>query len=439
LPALEAGGPYTLTITGKNKVTVKDVYVGEVWVCSGQSNMEWPVWASENALALIKESRNPKIRLFTVQKATSATPRTTVAGKWVPCGPGTVGGFSAVAYFFGRDLQKKLGVPVGLIHSSWGGTVAEAWTGRAALEDSPRLKYLVDRFDAARKDYGKAADKYLKDLEAYIPRARKACAEGKDLLPLPALPYNPSHNPNSPCVLYNAMIRPLQPYGIKGAIWYQGESNAGRAYEYRNLFATMIKNWRDDWKLGDFPFLFVQLAPWQAISKEPQESAWAELREAQLLTSRKVKNTGMAVITDVGDPDDIHPRKKGPVGARLALAARALAYGEKLVYSGPVYKGAQFKDGKVVLSFASVGRGLEARGGELTGFTIAGADRKFHNAKAVIEGDTVVVSSDKVAKPAAVRYGWANCPVVNLWNKDGLPASPFRTDDFPMLTRPKKK
>jgi sialate O-acetylesterase len=350
-----------------------------------------------------------------------------------------VGGFSAVAYFFGRDLQKKLGVPVGLIHSSWGGTVAEAWTGRPALEDSPSVKYLSNNFDAARKHYDRACDKYLTDLEAFLPRAKKARAEGKKMPAPPAVPYNPDHNPNSPTVLYNAMIKPLQPYGIKGVIWYQGESNAGRAHEYRNLFATMIKNWRDDWKLGDFPFLFVQLAPWMAISKEPQESAWAELREAQLLTTQKVKNTGMAVITDVGDPVDIHPRKKAPVGARLALAARALAYGEKLVYSGPAYKGVEFKDGKAVLSFDSVGKGLEARGGELKGFTLAGEDHKFHNAQAKIEGDKVVVWSDEVSKPTAVRYGWANCPVVNLWNKDGLPASPFRTDDFPMVTGPKKK
>jgi len=276
--------------------------------------------------------------------------------------------------------------------------VAGAWTPRSALEEDPALRDML----------GRAGSR-----------------------PTP-------NNPNQACVLYNGMIAPLQPYAIKGAIWYQGESNAGRAYQYRTLFPMLIESWRATWKEGAFPFLFVQLAPFQAIQQEPMESAWAELREAQLLTSQRAKNTAMAVITDVGDPKDIHPKQKEPVGARLALAARALAYGERVPYSGPVYDHLTVEGPRAVLSFKHVGKGLEARDGELQGFTIAGPDRKFHKAHAEIKGDTVVVWSDQVDKPVAVRYGWANCPVVNLWNKDGLPASPFRTDDFPILTGPKR-
>jgi sialate O-acetylesterase len=432
----KAGGPFTLTLEGKNKLTLNDVYIGEVWVGSGQSNMEWTMNLIQ-AKKDIEAAANPKIRLFTVQKTTSYVPLDTVVGQWQACTPETVTHFSAVAYYFGRDLNKALDVPIGLIHSSWGGTVAEAWTSAAKLQSIPSLAYMGNPAAENARKYQKALGSYLKDLDEYLPRAKRAWAGGK-ALPPPRFPINPP-GPNTPSVLYNAMIRPLQPFAIKGVIWYQGESNAGRAYEYRTLFPAMIDNWREDWKLGDFPFLFVQLAPWMAIVKQPQESTWAELREAQLLTSQKVKNTAQAVITDVGDPRNIHPPQKAPVGHRLALAARAMAYGETIVYSGPTYDSVEFKDGKAILSFKNVGKGLEAKDGELTGFTIAGSDRKWHNAQAKIEGDKVVVWSDEVKEPAAVRYGWYNCPVVNLWNKDSLPASPFRTDDFPMLTREAKK
>ncbi len=244
-------------------------------------------------------------------------------------------------------------------------------------------------------------------------------------------------NPSRPSALYNAMIAPLVPYALRGAIWYQGESNASRAYEYRTLFSAMIEDWRSQWKQGDFPFLFVQLAPFMKIEPEPRESNWAELREAQLLTTSRVPKTGMVVITDVGEEDDIHPQQKAPVGERLAVAARAIAYGERIEYSGPIYLSMKIDGGRAVLSFKHTGRGLEARGGKLQGFAIAGPDNKFVSAEARIEGDKVVVESSQVKQPVAVRYGWANYPVVNLWNKDGLPASPFRTDDLPMLTKPK--
>jgi sialate O-acetylesterase len=441
IPTDITGGPYTLTIQGKNTITLKDVYVGEVWVCSGQSNMEWPLRAAHNGEESIRQSANSKIRLFTVPKKTSDKPLTEVNAKWQECKPETVGGFTAVGYFFGRDLQKSLDVPVGLIHTSWGGTVAEAWTTRAALADDPALRGMIEKDatggETAQANYEKALKKYEADLTTYKEAAAKAKEKGENPPRAPRRPVDPSRNPNRPCVLYNAMIHPLQPYAIKGAIWYQGESNAGRAHQYRTLFPAMIQSWRKTWKQGEFPFLFVQLAPYMKIVSEPQDSAWAELREAQLLTSLNLKNTGMAVITDVGNPNDIHPKKKEPVGARLALAALALGYGKDIEYSGPVYDKMKVVDSKAVLSFKHVGKGLEAKDGPLNGFTIAGADRKFYNAKAEIQGDTVLVWCDKVTQPAAVRFGWANCPVVNLWNKDGLPATPFRTDDFPMVTGPK--
>jgi sialate O-acetylesterase len=399
LPTPKAGGPFTMTIKGKNELTIKDVYVGEVWICSGQSNMEWPLSATTNAKEVIENSKNPKIRLFTVVHKISAEPVTEVSGKWSECNPDTVKSFSAVGYYFGRDLAKALGKPIGLINSSWGGTVAEAWTTKAALEADDDLKGLLPKGEIDPK------------------------------------------KPNQGTVLFNGMIAPLAPYGIKGAIWYQGESNAGRAHQYRTLFPTMIKSWRTTWKQDDFPFLFVQLAPFDPNKEKKdgtEESNWAELREAQLFTSLKLKNTAMAVITDVGEAKDIHPKMKEPVGARLALAARALAYGEKVVYQGPTFDTMAVEGNKIVLNFKHVGKGLECKGESLQGFTIAGEDKKFYLAKAELKGDQIVVTCDKVAKPIAVRYGWADCPVVNLWSKDGLPATPFRTDDFPIQSGPKK-
>jgi sialate O-acetylesterase len=322
---------------------------------------------------------------------------------------------------------------VGLIHSSWGGTPAEAWTSRSTLENSPALRRILAAHDQAMDQYVPALTAYRDALGRYIEAVQQARQFGKELPKPPAFPNSPE-NQNSPSVLYNAMIVPLQPYAIRGAIWYQGESNAGRAVEYQTLFPAMIRNWRADWGEGDFPFFFVQLAPFMKIAGEPQESAWAELREAQRLTTLSVPRTAMAVITDVGEENDIHPRKKEPVGSRLALAARAMAYGERIEYSGPVYHGMQVDGDRIILEFRHVGGGLAARGGELTGFTIAGDDRKFVNAQAAIQGDRIIVSSPQVPHPVAVRYGWANYPVVNLTNEAGLPASPFRTDDFPLTT-----
>lgn len=290
--------------------------------------------------------------------------------------------------------------------------------------------------------YPKALHNYQEALAQYEKQAAELAKEGQK--PTGNKPSPPHWKPAE---LYYGMIAPLIPYAIHGAIWYQGESNAGRAHQYRTLFADMVRNWRRDWAQGDFTFLQVQLAPWdkgkkrsmEEITAAPGDSDWAELREAQMLVTKVLPKVGAVVITDVGDKDDIHPVKKEAVGARLALAARGIAYGEKIVHSGPTYRSMKIDSDKIVLRFDNVGSGLEARDGELQGFAIAGADQKFVWAKASIDGDKVIVSSPEVPQPVAVRYGWADYPVVNLWNKNGLPASPFRTDDFPMLTQPKKQ
>lgn len=438
LDKLRPGGPFPMTITGKNTIQLKDVLVGEVWLCAGQSNMWWPIKDSADPEKTIAGSANPNLRFFGVPLVAAATPQTDIQGGWAVSGPRTIVYFSAVAYFFGQHLQKAVNVPVGLIHASWGDTPAEAWMSLSVLKAHPEYQSIFDKWTRLEAAYPQVIAKYKENLKAHEAAVAKAKAEGKTPPPPPRLSEDPAKNRRRPSVCYNAMIHPLRPFAIKGVVWYQGESNVNRALQYRTLFPALIDNWRKDWQQGDFPFLFVQIAPFMAIVQEPQESTWAELREAQLMTLSRSPNTAMAVITDVGDPIDVHPPRKEPVGARLALAARAIAYKEDIVYSGPIYDRMEIAEGKVVLSFKHLGKGLEMRGPQLTGFTIAGADRKFVNAEAHIVGARVVVSSPKVPKPVAVRYGWANCPVVNLWNKDGLPASPFRTDDFPMLSAPKK-
>lgn len=429
----KAGGPYEIALSGKNSITITNILVGEVWICSGQSNMQWSVQASNNAKAEIAAAEYPNIRLFTVQREVAQQPQSDCKGEWTACSPETVPDFSAVGYFFGRELHQKLGVPVGLIHTSWGGTPAETWTRRGVLKSDMDFRPILDRYDDAIKKYPHAKKEYEQKVGQWKRAVEKAKAEGKNPPRRPREPFGPGH-PHSPSGLYNAMIAPLIPYGIQGVIWYQGESNAGRAYQYRKLFPAMIKNWRKDWKLGDFPFLFVQLANFKAVKPDPDESDWAELREAQFLTLA-VPNTGMATIIDIGEADDIHPKNKQDVGRRLALWALAKTYGKDLVYSGPLYKSMEIKGNRIVLHFDHVGGGLVAGGGEpLKGFAIAGADRKFVWADARIEDDTVIVSSDQVAEPAAVRYAWADNPICNLTNKAGLPASPFRTDQWPGVT-----
>ncbi len=438
LKNLKPGAPDTLrvrAVTAKGENTllqVSDVVVGEVWIASGQSNMEWTLGRSFESTNDIANSANAQIRLFTVPKLKLNAPTNDVNGSWQICGPQSSPSFSAVAYYFARDLQKALGVPVGVIHTSWGGSPAEVWIREDLMaNDKDYKRDILDSYTAQ-------AERAKVGIAQWEKEQAEAKKDGK-----PFTKRRPG-GAWKPAELYNGMIANIIPYAIKGAIWYQGESNAGRAWQYRRLFTDMIENWRNDWD-RDFTFLEVQLAPFdmsrkrslEEITAAPGESSWAELREAQYLATENLKKVGMAVITDVGDKDDIHPTKKEPVGARLALLARKISYGEKIVADGPEFDGAKFKDGKAILSFDSVGGGLEARGGKLTGFAIAGEDKKFDWADAVIEGNKVVVSSASVAKPAAVRYGWSDFPVVNLFNKEGIPASPFRTDDWPITTAPK--
>ncbi len=424
LKALKPGGPDAFSVTTKNQtIEFKDVLVGEVWVCSGQSNMEWPMTSAFEPQADIASATNTLIRLLKVPKNRTETPTMMINSAWETLAPSSVGSFSAVGYYFGRDLQKGRKVPVGLIGTYWGGTPAEAWMDRESLEINRRLAVEILQNQAA------AVKNWRTALAAWEKERDEAKAEGK------AFAKRAPGQPWMGAELFNGMIHPLAPLAFKGAIWYQGESNASRAEQYRQLFADMIRCWRRHWDQPDLTFLCVQLAPFKPIKAEPGESDWAELREAQFLATQTLPKVGMAVITDVGDETDIHPRKKEPVGTRLALAARAIAYGEKIEYSGPIFKQMTVQGERAYLTFDHADSGLEARGGDLKGFAVCGEDRQWVWAKAeIVNGKQVVVSSSAIARPVAVRYGWADFPVVNLWNKAGLPASPFRTDDFPMIT-----
>jgi sialate O-acetylesterase len=582
LPPLPVGGPYTLKATrGTETVTLNNILVGDVWICSGQSNMEMGIGNVNDAQAEIAAANYPQIRLFTVPHNVQFQPVDTVSGKWSVCTPQTVAaggwnGFSAVGYFFGRTLHKELNVPIGLIHSSWGGTVAEAWvSGDALKRNMPDFASMVAQVETAastknsetyekrvaewyakndrgskagngwhtvgadtadwkemnlpgawetsglpefdgivwfRKEMtlpdsatGKSAVLNLGPIDDYDtawvngtqvgssasynadrkyavpanvlkagsntvtvrvadvrgaggftgkPEQMTLTPEGGTAIPLagewkynagadmnktPSYPMDLTNNPNVTTVLYNGMIAPLVPFAIKGAIWYQGESNAGRDEQYRRLLPALINDWRNRFGGGEFPFYIVQLANFMAQDTEPKDDAWPRLREAQYLTTKKVRNTGIANTIDVGDAGDIHPKNKQDVGKRLALNALALTYGKKITYSGPVYKSMKAEGNAIRLSFDHVGGGLMAKGGTtLTGFAIAGDDKKFVWADAKIDGNTVVVSSPKITKPTAVHYAWSNNPVCNLYNKDGLPALPFRTDG-PVATRTAQK
>ena len=425
----KAGGPYDITIKANNTIELKNVLIGEVWVCSGQSNMQWSMKGTENPDKDIAAADNPNIRLFTVERTIAEEPKDDCNGNWSVCTPETVAEFSAVGYFFGKHLTDELDIPIGLISTNWGGTLAEAWTRKEMLESDADFAPILERHEQRVANLPEALKKYEKDMEAWKVKAEKAKAEGKRA---PRKPWKPAkRDQNSPSSLYNAMIAPIIPYDIKGAIWYQGESNVSRAYQYRKLFPAMITNWREDWKLGDFPFYYVQIAPFKYGEKRASE----ELREAQRLTL-SLKNTGMAVTMDIATVDNIHPPNKLDVGKRLALWALAKDYGRiYTVCSGPIYKSMEIEGDKIRLSFDHTGSGLTTKDGkELTHFTIAGEDKNFVPAKAAIDGKTIIVSSEDVKKPVAVRYGWSNTAEPNLANKEGLPASSFRTDNWPGKT-----
>jgi len=565
LDPLTAGGPYTLTIQGKNEIKLNDILIGEVWVCSGQSNMERQLGLRDgqqpikNWEAEVASANFPQIRHFGTAQTIALEPQDSVGGEWLVCSPETAPQFTAVGFFFGRALHQARGVPIGLIHSSWGGTPAEAWTSRDGIGRLPEMAEDVARLDKTRKDPVAAAADFKRELDRWFeandpgsivqspwsaakvdtqdwstmnlpafweaaglpdfngvvwfrrefdipgdwtgkelelhlgaiddmdstwingqfvgsdkrwnaPRVYKLPAGklksgrnsiairvldtgggggiwGGDTMRLvrtddptqsisldgewhykasltlhnaPPPPVDPSISSGAPTVLYNGMIAPLLPYAIRGVIWYQGEANAGQSHFYRKLFPNMVEDWRRAWNEGDFPFLYVQIAPFNEMPPE--------IREAQRISLAKIPNSAMAVTIDVGDANDIHPANKKPVGERLALAARALAYGEQLEYSGPLYQSFHVEGHRVVLRFSHLGGGLVAKDGPLIGFTMAGSDKVFHPAKATIVGDTIEVTSDEVTSPTAVRYAWANVPEGNLFNKAGLPASPFAAD-----------
>ena len=579
LPSMPAGGPHEMTVAGTQTLVVRDVMVGEVWIASGQSNMEFPL-SQSNSADKAKDAIYASIRLFTVPRSAEVEVQTDVNSRWVVCSPETASPFSGVAYLFGLELHRKLGVPVGLISTSWGGTMAEAWTTRSALKSQPTLSSMVDDYERFLADNPGASEEYEAKLKAWRQEAIKSdpgnaghakgwaaeevADDGWGQMELPRFWQSAGHNysgvfwfrrevdvpaawagrdlvlslgavdkadttyfnnvqvgsltmeqdpnawctprvytvpgklvkagrnvvavrvfsnmnaggfggkaqemalspaaqkplslagdwqfkveanfgllqplglpmplgkgnANSPTILYNSMIAPLIPFGIAGAIWYQGESNVGRAQQYRTLFPTMIRSWRQDWGLGDFPFLFVQIANYFPVKEQPVRSEWAELREAQTMTL-SLPNTAQAVAIDIGEALDIHPKNKQDVASRLALAALAKVYGfEGLVYSGPMYESCRVEGSAVRVKFAHTAGGLMAKGGTLKGFAIAGEDRQFVWADACIEGQTVVISSPAVPAPAAVRYAWAENPVCNLYNTSDLPACPFRTDDW---------
>ncbi len=464
--------PLSLIVAGKNSLTFDDVLVGDVWICGGQSNMEFGLYRGDHGPADVLQANDPQIRFFTGEKAVSLDPKDDTKGKWVLCTPNTASWFSSIGYYFARSIRQKYNRPVGLIAAYWGGTPAQAWTSMSALQKDPPLTNYVDAyqklvadFPAANAQYAQLqADfqekqkqyvanwpaSYIDAMKVWNAAAKQAAAAGQVAPPrppsppgMPKGPQPPQGGASGPSVLFNGIVAPLIPYAIKGVIWYQGEANANNGLEYRTLFPRLITDWRERWGEGDFPFLYVQLANLWAPQKKPSEGGWALLREAQLMT-QSLPNTAMAVAVDIGDPLDIHPKDKVDVASRLFLAAQHVAYGENLVYSGPLYDSMKVEGNKIRVSFKSVGSGLQMSlppwsstgvlpppPTELKGFAIAGADKNFVWAKAEIDGSDVLVSSDEVAEPVAVRYGWASNPPCNLYNKEGLPASPFRTDDWP--------
>jgi len=466
-PVTTAATPLTLTVAGKNSLKFDDVLVGDVWVCSGQSNMQLPLKVVHNAATEIPKANDSQLRLFSVGGKLAIDPETDVKGQWVVCSPASASSFSAVGYFFGRELRRALNRPIGLIGTYWGGTPAHAWTSLSGLQKDPPFSHAIDVYRQIAANYPKAKEEYPAVLAAYQDQFKKwkeandavvkqwqdavnqAKASGQPAPPQP--PPNPpmARGPNlpegpaeTPTVLYNGMIAPLMPYAIKGVIWYQGEANTGNGLEYRTLFPRMISDWREKWHQGDFPFLYVQLPNYRPPQNQPSEGGWAYLREAQLMTLA-LPNTGMAITIDVGDANDLHPKDKLDVGLRLAQDAKHVAYGQDVVYSGPLYDSMKIEGNKIRVAFKDTGSGLQMSTQpwtppgapvpaptELTGFAIAGADKNWVWAQAKIDGNTVLISSDQVASPVAVRYGWASDPPCNLYNKEGLPASPFRTDDW---------
>ncbi len=437
LKPLKAGGPHTMKVRGSNERVFTDVLVGEVWICSGQSNMAFTVSRSYDGDLAASSADFPRIRLLSVPRVGTQEPQRDFKGEWSVCSPDSVKSFSAVGYFFGRQLHRTLDVPIGLIDNAWGGSAAEAWVDRTRLEKDPRFQPLLERWEKTARTFNfeKAQAIYQAQLEKFQQQAREARRAGKPVPRRPRAPRNPLTGQHRPANLYNGVLKPTIGFGIRGVIWYQGEANASRAAQYRYLFPLMIQAWREDWGQGDFPFYWVQLADFRSEVDEPADSAWAELREAQTMTLKKLPHTGQAVIIDVGEGRDIHPRDKRTVGLRLARWALANDYGKQIVYRSPEYRSMKIEGNKIRVTIDTFGSKLYSFDTpQPQGFAIAGADRKFHWAEAKLEGNDVIVWCDAVTEPVAVRYAWADNPVCNLQNDAGLPVTPFRTDDWPGIT-----
>ena len=411
LDKMPPGGPTTLTVQGKNILTIQDVLIGEVWCCSGQSNMYFFVGQIGQIKNFQKEKADlPKIRMFKEESGPATEPQGKPVGSWVICTSQSIRGFSAVAFFFGLNLHEKLQQPIGLISTAMGGTPIEAWTSLEAQKSAPELKPMLDSWNARVEKFRPAAE---------------ATASGTA-----AVPENPRQTAHFPGNLFNGKIAPLIPYAIRGAIWYQGEANASSpigAQRYAVQLPVLIQDWRARWGQGDFPFAWVQLPNYYT----ERESGWCALRESQR-RSLNVPNTGMAVTLELGEPGNLHPQNKRDVGYRLSLWALAKVYGQKIPFSGPLLAEYKTTPGAIICTFQHTDGGLKAREGELKGFMIAGADQKWVPAQARIEGEKVIVSSPEVPQPVAVRYGWTCVAEASLVNGADLPASPFRTDDWPL-------
>ncbi len=472
-PLKASATPQVLTVRGTNTLTVNDVVVGDVWLASGQSNMDSPL-SSGSAAEALPTATDPLIRFFKVTKTVAAEPLAEPKGKWELSTPEAAKGFSAVAYFFARDIRRAQNVPVAVLNAAWGGTPIKTWLSLDSIRSAPPITALASEWDKALAKHLAVKDKPelmqayrtdMKDWETNVGPAHKAAlaahselasaakAAGQPAPPAPKIarpePEQPdpmalpsaSKRPSTPTISYNGMIAPLAPYALRGVLWYQGEADGSRGAEYRVALPRLIEGWRVAWGQGDFPFLYIQVPGCYATSEPVATSGWAFLREAQLLTL-SVPRTGMTVTSDIGDPKDVHPDNKAFVGARLALTARQVAYGEKIVGTGPLYAGSKIEGATLRIRFTETGGGLTvgrapwvAKGvtplpeDRVVGFYIAGADKKWVEAAARIDGDSVIVSSPEVTAPVAVRYAWASFPRANLANKEGLPASPFRTDD----------
>jgi sialate O-acetylesterase len=424
LPPEDAGGPYQLTATAGNRIVLDDVLIGDVWFASGQSNMEMPLKGFAGAplkdsAEEIEHAGHAQIRLLHIPNKTSDFPLRNSGASWTVCSPETAATFSAVAYFFGRELNAREHVPIGLIDATWGGTVAEAWMSLEAISADAGLMPVFASRARMMQTQGETAEILAKEKREDLAARQAGQAPPKHA-------WRPDPASWAPGALFNGMVAPAIGYAIKGAIWYQGESNSGPGFApmYAKVFPALIADWRAQWHEGNFPFLFVQIANFESGGGE----GWAIVREAQR-RSLSVANTAMAVTIDIGDPHNVHPADKQTVGARLALAARALAYGEKVAYSGPLFRQATREGEGMRVWFDHAAEGLVARGGELQGFEIAGEDGRFVRATARVEGKTVVVGGAGVREGKYVRYGWAGAPVVNLFNSEELPASPFTSED----------